>query len=304
MTISSRSIDRARVARRARESRATRDASSSSPSRGPLDRRATRCDAAASRRRAADATLIDARAMAATPDRDAARERRARDVDDDARVAARPDAAGATAETTRTPLTRTVGFAINAGARADADEASARWDGGVAMELRAMRRGAENAAGRGARGRTRRTGMAIPRGGGARGEGDADATRASRSPVMILPVRGRGKAREGARAIEEEFASKARVEAGTAGSDARDGGGGGDGGRGGGEDEDEEERVRGSGARDTAAETEDEQGGATGAARVAARGEGGGESGRRRTRGVARERRNRAAAARTPRAVR
>ena len=132
--------------------------------------------------------------MAATPDRDAARERRARDVDDDARVAARPDAAGATAETTRTPLTRTVGFAINAGARADADEASARWDGGVAMELRAMRRG-PNAAGRGA-GAEEAAGMAIPRGGGARDEGDADATRASRSPVMILPVRGRGKARE------------------------------------------------------------------------------------------------------------
>ena len=84
-----------------------------------------------------------------------------------------------------------------------------------------MRRG-PNAAGRGAGGEEA-AGMAIPRGGGARDEGDADATRASRSPVMILPVRGRGKAREDARAIEEEFASKARVEAGTAGSDARDG---------------------------------------------------------------------------------
>ena len=62
------------------------------------------------------------------------------------------------------------------------------------------------------------TGMAIPRGGGARGEGDDDAGRASRSPVMILPVRGRGGTQGG---LEGEFASKARVEVGT-GSDARD----------------------------------------------------------------------------------
>ena len=154
--------------------------------------------------------------MTATPDRDARRERRSNDADDDAgRATARDGADGAQA-TMKTPLTRTVGFAINAGARDGTEDASGRWDGGVAMELRAMRSGEKTGAA--AREDGVGTGMAIPRGGGARGEGDDDAGRASRSPVMILPVRGRGGTQGG---LEGEFASKARVEVGT-GSDARD----------------------------------------------------------------------------------
>ena len=100
--------------------------------------------------------------MTATADRDARRERRSNDADDDAgRATARDGADGAQA-TMKTPLTRTVGFAINAGARDGTEDASGRWDGGVAMELRAMRSGEKTGAA--AREDGVGTGMAIPRG--------------------------------------------------------------------------------------------------------------------------------------------